>query len=283
MDFLFCLWDIYVQEPVPKRGRGKGRTGSVEKEQEKILLIEDNPGDQRMVQETLRELECSAFTLEFADTLTSGIEQLAGCQYDAVLLDLNLPDSIGLETLDQIRACAPEVPVVIMTGQDDESQAVEALQRGAQDYQIKGLFGGHALSRIIRYAIERKRMETAVKNVGEYYLEFIERSNDIMFSLSPSGKFVYLNKRWFEVLGYAKEKAATMTLADILPPSEADAATQILRHLSEGKDIDHIETVFVTADGGEIPVAGSIITRKREGRVITAQGIFRNLSELRRP
>ena len=235
-----------------------------------------------MVQETLKELECSAYTLEFADTLTSAIELLAGNQYDAVLLDLNLPDSIGLETLDQVRARAPEVPVVIMTGQDDEAQALEALQRGAQDYQIKGLFGGHALSRIIRYAIERKRMELAVKNAGEYYLEFIERSNDIMFSLNPAGKFVYQNKRWFEVLGYPGEKAQTMTLADIFPPAKSDEAARIIRQLREGRDTEHIETVFVTAGGKEIPVAGSITAGKKEGRVITAQGIFRDLSEQRR-
>jgi DNA-binding NtrC family response regulator len=124
----------------------------------KILLIEDNPGDRRIVQEVLSEVRSVSFKLEWADRLSAGLERLTDGNIDLVLLDLGLPDSQGIDTLDKVQAQAPKVPIVVMTGLDDEELAIEALQRNAQDYQVKGQVNSGMLSRVIRYAIERKRM-----------------------------------------------------------------------------------------------------------------------------
>ena len=131
----------------------------------RILLIEDNPGDARLIRELLREAGKSAFELECADLLSKGLERLAGGGIDVVLLDLGLPDSQGLETLARCQERAPDLPTVILTGLDDETVAVEAVQQGAQDYLVKGQITSDSLSRAVRYAVARKRAEETLRKL----------------------------------------------------------------------------------------------------------------------
>ncbi len=125
----------------------------------KMLLIEDNIGDSRLIREMLSEVRGVTFDLKYADRLQAGLEQLGQGGIDVVLLDLGLPDSQGLETLGKTYALAPEVPIVVLTGLDDEMLGVQAVNRGAQDYLIKGQVNENLLVHTIRYAIERKRAE----------------------------------------------------------------------------------------------------------------------------
>jgi two-component sensor histidine kinase/CheY-like chemotaxis protein len=129
----------------------------------KVLLIEDNPGDARFIQEMLGEKRSANFDLVCADKLQTGMEHLAKGDIDVVLLDLGLPDSQGLDTLIKIQAQAPEVPIVVFTGLNDEKTGLEAVKRGAQDYLVKGTTNGNLLASAIRYAIERKWTEEKIK------------------------------------------------------------------------------------------------------------------------
>ena len=104
----------------------------------KTLLVEDNPGDSRLIREMLAEARGVTFNLEYADRLQTGLEHLREGGIDVILLDLGLPDSQGLETLSKTYAQAPEVPIVVLTGLDDEMLGVQAVNKGAQDYLIKG-------------------------------------------------------------------------------------------------------------------------------------------------
>ena len=123
----------------------------------RVLLIEDNPGDARLIWEMLAEVKGSPVDLKYADRLSSGLERLAEGGIDVILLDLSLPDSEGLDTFAQVHARAPQVPIIVLTGLDDESLAVKAVREGAQDYLVKGQVDGRLLVRAIRYAIERHR------------------------------------------------------------------------------------------------------------------------------
>jgi signal transduction histidine kinase len=125
----------------------------------RILLVEDNPGDARLIRETLREAESLPFQLTHADRLAAAEERLAAEAFDVVLLDLSLPDAHGLETVRRTLAAGAEVPIIVLTGLDDETTAVAAVQAGAQDYLAKGRLDGTLLARAIRYAMERKRLE----------------------------------------------------------------------------------------------------------------------------
>ncbi len=125
----------------------------------KLLLVEDNPGDARLLQETLHDVESLKFDIYTVDNLSSAIETLGLEVFDVVLLDLTLPDSQGLETCMKLRGEYPEIPVIVLTGLDDEELALRALHQGAQDYLVKGKFETSLLLRSMRYGIERKKIE----------------------------------------------------------------------------------------------------------------------------
>ncbi len=127
-----------------------------------LLLIEDNPGDTRLIQLMLTEAVDSAFTLTCVDRLAKGIAQLTAdtAAFDAVLLDLSLPDSQGLATCISVRQVAPDLPIVVLSGLADEEMAMQALSHGAQDYLVKGQVDGNTILRSLRYAIGRQRAET---------------------------------------------------------------------------------------------------------------------------
>lgn len=133
-----------------------------------ILLIEDNPGDARLIEEYLGEMigtdtgTAATFELDSADSLSEGLKRLYG--KDAILLDLGLPDSVGFDTFKKIHSQAPALPIIVLTGNDDDALAFRAVQEGAQDYLVKGQVNSQILARSIRYAIERKRIDEALKS-----------------------------------------------------------------------------------------------------------------------
>ena len=142
----------------------------------RALLIEDNPGDARLIREMLREASAAHASVDLmhSDRLAAGLERLASGGTDVVLLDLSLPDSHGLETFARAHAATPTTPIVVLSGSDDEDLAVRAVQEGAQDYLVKGRVDGGTILRSIRYAIERGRLEAARRQ--------LERQRDEFFS-----------------------------------------------------------------------------------------------------
>jgi diguanylate cyclase (GGDEF)-like protein len=129
-----------------------------------ILLVEDNPGDVRLVEELLRAAWVVAGSINHVSSVEDAIGHVAKDVPACILLDLSLPDAQGLGTLERVRDAHPSVPIVVLTGTDDEAQAVQAVQEGAQDYLIKGQVDGHLLGRAIRYAIERKFAEVQLSH-----------------------------------------------------------------------------------------------------------------------
>ena len=127
----------------------------------RLLLVEDNPGDARLVHEHLTDVDGGrSWTLADAPTLAAAVAKVrSGLNPDIVLLDLSLPDSFGLETLARWQAEAPTLPVIVLTGSDDEALAVAAVREGAQDYLVKGRIDGALLIQAVRYAIERKLVQ----------------------------------------------------------------------------------------------------------------------------
>jgi signal transduction histidine kinase len=125
----------------------------------RILLVEDNPGDARLLRETLREAASLAFELTHVSRLAEASEVLALGEIDVVLLDLSLPDAFGLDTVARTLEAAPKVPIIVLTGTDDEQLAMQAVRAGAQDYLVKGQVESALLTRAMRYAIQRKQQE----------------------------------------------------------------------------------------------------------------------------
>ena len=123
------------------------------------LLIEDNHDDALLIKRTLNASRRVKYSVIHIDTLADGMESLKRALFDVILLDLSLPDSpAGIKTFEAVHAQAPEIPIIILTANDDDDLAVRAVQEGAQDYLVKGVVNGPALGRAIRYAIERRKL-----------------------------------------------------------------------------------------------------------------------------
>jgi PleD family two-component response regulator len=132
----------------------------------KVLLVEDNPGDARLIREMLKEASAAKFKLLYVDRLDGGLKCLSQQTLDLILLDLSLPDSQGLDTFIKTYTQATKVPIVVLTGLDDEALAVRTIQLGAQDYLIKGELNKNILVRALCYAIERHRMQEQIRSLS---------------------------------------------------------------------------------------------------------------------
>ena len=119
-----------------------------------ILFVEDNPGDRDLIIEHL-EQSGRSFHVETAGSLTEALQKRNKRNFDIVLLDLGLPDAMGLETLTRFRSQAPEIPIIVLTGLDDDEAGIEAIRNGAQDYLVKGQVNAYLLVRSLLHAIER--------------------------------------------------------------------------------------------------------------------------------
>jgi len=136
-----------------------------------VLLIEDNPGDADLVRLRLVEGD-SGVKVSCSNRLADGLASMAKEPPSVVLLDLNLPDSHGADTFRKVLAKAPGVPVVILSGQDDEVLAMKALHQGVQDYLVKGDITSNQLERVMRYAIERQALLRSLEMSRHQQLEF---------------------------------------------------------------------------------------------------------------
>lgn len=137
-----------------------------------VLIVEDNPGDARLIEESLREAR-GAFVVEHADRLAHALERLRDGGVDVVLLDLSLPDASGLETFRRASEHAGEAAIIVLTGLDDEQMAVAAVNAGAQDYLPKSRIDGDVLGRSITYSIERHRLVTELRKLDAAKTQFI--------------------------------------------------------------------------------------------------------------
>lgn len=135
-----------------------------------ILIVEDDPDYIFLLKDLLSGEEAGRvrFRKDYADTLAKALAALACNSFDLVLLDLNLPDSLGLSTVRQIVAAAPSIPVIVLTSMDDEAMGIQAIQEGAQDYLIKGEISARGIGRAINYGVERMSLLAQIEtNVQE--------------------------------------------------------------------------------------------------------------------
>lgn len=132
--------------------------------QVKVLLLEDNPGDARLIAELIYEVDSKNFLIHHVSSVNEAITELSS-SYNVILSDLNLPDSSGVDTYRSLRSNAPDLPIIILSGNTDESMAITAVKEGAQDYLVKGRPDGEALIRSIRYGIQRKETERELEQL----------------------------------------------------------------------------------------------------------------------
>ena len=178
--------------PLPGPEAGMRKPAS---QRTRVLLIEDNPGDARLIEFMISDAGQDVFSFERVERLSEGLEHVCRGGIGVVLLDLSLPDSHGLDTFFQLREAAPGIPIIVLSGLNDTSVAVEAVHEGAQDFLIKGQVDGQLLVRAMRYAIERKRM---AEQLGRYAEELRSKNAQLEadFNMAREIQEVFLPRQY---------------------------------------------------------------------------------------
>lgn len=135
----------------------------MESDKIKVLLVEDDSGDAFYVQEILSDQKDRPIEIVWVETIGQALGRLASGDIDLILLDLSLPDSLGIKTFTRVHSHAPGVPIVVLTGLNDAETALRTVSEGAQDYVVKGDFDGRLLARTISFAIERQKLMIKLK------------------------------------------------------------------------------------------------------------------------
>lgn len=214
----------------------------------RVLLVEDNPGDARLVREMLAEMNTERYEVVPVDRLADALAFLTEQPFDAILLDLNLPDSYGLATLIKIRSVAPNVPVIVVSGLADEEMAIHALREGAHTYLVKGQMNGYLLNRSIRYSIERERTEQIqqLKRAREYAENIVDTIREVLIVLDNRLRIVSANRSFYETFQTAPEKIEGRFIHELADqvwniPEFLALLERILMHSNQqaGLEIDH--------------------------------------------
>jgi len=200
----------------------------------RVLLVEDNPGDARLFTELLRDAGASDLTLVQVDRLAAALDRLSCDSFDVMLLDLSLPDADGLDTLVRAHAQAPKIPIVVLTGHDDEAVAMRAVRAGAQDYLVKGHVDGELLVRSIRYASERGRALEALERREEHYRSLIEHSLDLISILNQDGTIRYASPSHERLLGYPAGELVGRNVLSFVHPEDVSRVQSALVNGNHG-------------------------------------------------
>ena len=195
----------------------------------RILLVEDSPTDARLIQHDLSQVEEQDLNVVWVENVGEAIERLHQEQFDVALLDLGLPDSMGLTTATRIQAECPRLPIIILTGANDEAAGIEAIHMGVQDYLVKGSIGGKSMARVIRYAIERKRNKEALSESEARYHSLFNGMTE-GFALheivcEANGKpcnyrFLDINPAFERLTGLRREDVIGKLVSEVLPDHE---------------------------------------------------------------
>lgn len=166
-----------------------------------IFLVEGNAGDARLLRELLEEAGSGRFTLTHVDRLDVGLRCLNKAAVDIILLDLSLPDSQGTETLSTMYAAADGIPIVVMTGVEDEELGLQLIQTGAQDYLVKGQVTAPLLIRALRYAVERQRLERDLREKRGFLQSVLNSMAEGVVMADETGTFKVWNPAAERILG----------------------------------------------------------------------------------
>ncbi len=256
----------------------------------KILLIENDPAAASLIRAALAENASAPFDVEWVRQLSDGLERMqekGERGIDAVLLELSLPDSQGMETFDKLFTVAPYIPILILGGHGNEALAKEAVGRGAQDYLLPGHLDGYSLSRALRNAIERKTVEDALYVEKERAVVTLNSIGDAVLSTDISGKITYLNLVAETMTGWRREEAIGKSLAEVF--RIVDGATRkpardpMEMAVEQNKTVGlTVNCILIRRDGFESAIEDSAAPiHDRSGRVLGAVIVFHDVSAAR--
>lgn len=254
----------------------------------RVLLIEDNPGYSEVIRIMLDKVADTQFYLLGSKTLSDGLHKLAKDGADVILLDLRLPDSQGIETFDKVSAQAQNVPIIVLTVTDNDELALEAVQKGAQDYLVKEKVDAKLLVHSIRYAIERKRVDETLRETDFFLQNILESSLAISILYTGlDGNILYWNKGAEKIFGYKAGEIIGKHKAEILYPQDEvetkKKIEEVKSYIFNNKKGTSCEIREVSKDGHKLWINLHLTPRFDEnGEVIGILGIGQDITERKR-
>ncbi len=246
----------------------------------RLLLVEDNPGDARLIQEMLKDVSTVDLQMEHAATLQDGLKYLGDPErpLDAVLLDLGLPDSQGFETFTRVQEKAQAFTIIILSGLNDVDMALHAVRNGAQDFLVKGQISGDLLLRSIRHAIERDEAERLLRESRERYQSLVDMMPDAIL-VHLDGEIAFVNPAAVKLLGSeSSEELVGKKMLDTVHADYQQVAAERMQAAALGESQHALEEKFIRKDGRPLDVEVSSSPFIFEDRPAT-QVIFRDITD----
>ncbi len=217
-----------------------------------VLLVEDDTLYVKLLHKVIAKAHSTELRLVAVHSWQHAVETIQARDFDAILLDLNLPDSHGLQTVELATATAPNLPIVVLTGFNDEELALEAVRLGAQDYLIKHDINGTLLLRALRYAIERKQTLQALRASEEKYRSVVDSVQEVIFQLDRRGCWRFLNPAWQTVAGRSPQDSLGQRASDFIHPDDRSRHEEECDALMHGrKDGSTYQVRLQTAKGSD--------------------------------
>jgi len=187
-----------------------------------VLLVEDSPTDALLIGAVLSDVPDVQYEVTHVERLSDGLARTLKTRFDVVLLDLGLPDAQGMDTFRKFHRQVPELPVLVLTGLDDISVGLQAIQEGAQDYLIKNKINSSVLSRVIRYAIDRHRAATALTASEERFQLAVNGAAAGLWDWNPQTDAMYFSPKFKAIMGYEDHELPNETRAhqDVIHPDD---------------------------------------------------------------
>jgi diguanylate cyclase (GGDEF)-like protein/PAS domain S-box-containing protein len=253
----------------------------------KLLLIEGDATQAKLILEALADPRATSFDVDWVKRLSDGLKLLGEGKIGLVLLDLDLQDSLGIATFEKVFAIAPHIPILVLSNLKDESAANEAIRRGAYDYLLNGHLDKYTLTRALRHAIERKRVEEVLFNEKERAQVTLDSIGDAVLSTDISGRVTYLNRVAETMTGWSWQEAVGRPVGEVLQLIEGAtrkaARNPLESAIRENKTAGLTATcVLIRRDGRELAIEDSAAPiHDRFGQVTGAVSVFRDVSASR--
>ncbi len=251
---------------------------------QRVLLIEDNPADARLLRAMLIKAAGTNFQIEHATDLARGLERLALGNLDLVLLDLSLPDTQGPATFAKVHAAVPRIPIIILSGLDDQELAVQTVHDGAQDYLVKGQFDERLLVRSMRYAVGRKRAEEALSQERDLMRTLLDNIPDRIYFKDEQSRFLRINPALAALFKLSDpQQAVGKTDFDFFTSEHAQAAfADEQRIIRTGQPLIGIVEKETHPDGGVTwAFTSKMPLRDKLGKIVGTFGISRDITAIK--
>jgi PAS domain S-box-containing protein len=244
----------------------------------RILIVEDNPADADFIHEMLPQAGPLNFQVESVQRLSEALARLADGGFDLVLLDLGLPDSQGLQTFYTLQKAAPDVPVVVLTGNDDQDLAVAAMREGAQDFLVKGQISGRPLVRTVRFALARRKAEEALRQSELKFRTLVENIPQKIFVKGPDCHYLSMSGNLAREFHIRPGEVAGKTDYDFFPKELADKFREDDRRIMRLGKTEEFDETYLQDDREVWVHTAKTPMRDEDGKIIGVLGIFWDIS-----